>query len=87
MVVKLNFCKLDFVIGHKVFMGLRSDDFPSQSYTFNFRFLKIGLTFSDERHRARSYWNFPPPPGNALTISGITFFQLHQYIRINSSYP
>ena len=43
--------------------------------------------FFDERPGARSCRNFRLPSGNAFHIPGMTFFQLHQCICINSSYP
>jgi len=35
MVVQSNFCNRDFLTDHKFSMGLRSDEFPVQSITFN----------------------------------------------------
>jgi len=54
-------------------MGLRSGEFLGQSN--NFCFLKIVFTYTDGRHGARSYWNFPPS-GNALLILGMTFLSI-----------
>ena len=73
MGVQSNFCNRHFVIDRKLTIGLRSGEFLRQSNTY-FCFLKIFFTFSDDRHGARSCWNFPPPSGNALLISGMTFF-------------
>jgi len=75
MVVQPNFCNRDFVIDHKFLMGLRSGEFPGQANTFNFCFLKIVFTFSNERHGVISYWNFPPS-GNALLIFGTAFLSV-----------
>jgi len=71
VVVQSNFCNRDFLIDHKFSMGLRSGEFPGQSNTFKFCFLKIVFTFSDEKHGTRSYWNFPPPSRNAFLIPGM----------------
>jgi len=73
MVVQSNFCNRDFVIDYKFSMGLRPGEFLGQSN--NFCFLKIVFTFTDERHGARSYWNFSPS-GNALLISRMTFLSI-----------
>ena len=76
MVVRSNFCNRDFLTNHRFSMALRSGEFPVQSITFNFAFLKIVFTFSDERHGTISYRNFLPPPGNAFLISGMTFLSI-----------
>jgi len=73
MVVQSSFCNRDFLIDHKFSMGLISGKFPDYSNTFNFCFLKIVFTFSDERHGTTSCWNFPTPSGNVFLISGMTF--------------
>jgi len=69
-----NFCNRDFIIDHRFSMGLRYGEFLGQSK--NFCFLKVVFTFTDERHGARSYRNFPPSE-NTLLISRMLFFQLH----------
>jgi len=85
MVVQYHFCNQDVLIDHKFSIGLRSGEFPGQPNTFNFCFLKIAFAFSDKRHGARSYWNFPPPSGNDLHISvmtvlSITLMYLYKFI-------
>jgi len=76
MVVQSNFCNRDFLTDHKFSMGLRPGEFPGQSITFNFAFLKIVFTFSDERHGTISHWNFLPPSVNAFLISGMAFLSI-----------
>jgi len=70
--MQYNFCTRAFAIDHKFSMGLRSDEFPGQSNTFNFCFLKIVFTCSVEAHGARPCWNFSPSR-YALHVSGMAF--------------
>jgi len=67
MVVQSNFCNQDFLTDHKFSMGLRSDEFPVQSITFNFASWKSSSLF---------HWNFLPPSGNAFFISGLAFLSI-----------
>ena len=50
MVVQYNYCNQKFFTGHRFSMGLRSGEFPGQSNTFNFCYLKTVFTFLVERH-------------------------------------
>jgi len=50
MEVQSNFYNRNFVVDHKLTMGLRSGECLRQSNTY-FCFLKIVFTFSNERHR------------------------------------
>jgi len=85
MVAQYNFCNQDFVIAHKFSMGWRSGEFPGQSITFNFCFLKIVFTFLDERHGTTSCWNFPHLEMPFSYLEWL-FFWLCQCTCLHSSY-
>ena len=86
MVAQSNFCNRDSLIDHKFSMGLKSGEFPGQSITFNFAYLKSSSLFQMKdtgQYPIGIFLHYQEMPFAYLEW---LFSQLHQCICINSSY-